>query len=99
MKCFLTRFSDQLVSQNLKVGFELIQVRNGLALGKPTARGITPTGKLEDLEAELAETWVKTRGDEGEAVRVRMVGVGEVVKESWKNGESRKAMEAFIKFF
>ena len=64
-------------------------------MGKPTARGITPLGTIEGLEAELDELWRKTRGAEGAEVRIRMRDVNDTVRKSWREGESRKAMLAF----
>ena len=95
----LIHVTGKIVSLTLKVGFELIQVRNGASVGRPTARGITPTGTLEALNRELADTWAKMRGKEGDIVRKNMENVGEVLRASWREGESRKAMRGLERFF
>ena len=87
-----------LVSLTLGVAFELIQVRNGPSIGKPTYRGITPLGTPEALSAELADTWVRMRGVEGSEMRRKMVGLRQTVTQSWREGESRRAMLSLERF-
>jgi hypothetical protein len=87
------------VSINWRVAFELIQVRTGPSIGKPTYRGVTVLGTTEAIENELREVWAAMRGEEGKAVRQRMEALHDLLRKSKENGLAKKGMTAFEQFF
>ena len=87
------------MSLNFKLSFELIQVRTGPGVNKPTYRGIQHENSLEAVKREMAETWKHMRGPEGDAMRERVEKMGERFEQSWRSGLARENMLQFEKFF
>ena len=71
---------------------ELIQVRTGPGVGRPTYRGITPVDSPEALMAEFAETWKRLRGAEGLQMTMNMRALNKTVRKSKEDGKSYEAM-------
>ena len=80
------------VSIDLAVAIELIQVRTGPVVGRPTYRGITPVDSPEALMAEFTETWKRLRGTEGLQMLMNIRALNKAVKESRRDGMSYKAL-------
>ena len=87
------------MSVNWRVAFELIQVRTGPSIGKPTYRGVTVLGSTEAIENEMREVWAAMRGEEGKAVRRRMEALHDLLRKSKKDGLAKKGMMEFEQFF
>ncbi|KIK53865.1 glycosyltransferase family 1 protein [Collybiopsis luxurians FD-317 M1] len=87
------------VSVGLGLAFELVQVRNGESIGKPTHRGPIVEGTQEAVEAEMTDVWAKMRGEEGQKMRERVVKFGNAMKEDYKDGKARQAMNRVSEFF
>ena len=80
------------VSIDLAVAIELIQVRTGPAVGRPTFRGITPVDSPDALMAEFTETWKRLRGTDGVQMLMNIRALNKAIKESRRNGMSYKAL-------
>jgi hypothetical protein len=87
------------VSVNWRVAFELIQVRTGPSVGKPTYRGPTVLGWTEAIENEMREVWAAMRGEEGKAVRRRMEALHDLLRRSREDGLAKKGITGFEQFF
>ena len=77
---------------DLGVAIELIQVRTGPGVGRPTYRGIIPVDSPEALMAEFAETWKRLRGAEGLQMTMKIRALNKAVRQSWEDGKSHEAM-------
>ena len=73
-------------------------MRTGPGVGKTTHRGIIPLDTPESLSAEFSDTWKRMRGEDGMKMRVKMQALREAMRQSWSDGESRKAMLSFDMF-
>jgi len=80
------------LSIDLGVAIELIQVRTGPGVGRPTYRGITPMDSPGALMAEFAGTWERLRGTEGLQMTMKIRALSKAVRESRKDGKSHEAM-------
>ena len=80
------------VSIDLAVAIELIQVRTGPAVGRPTFRGITPVDSPDALMAEFTETWKRLRDTDGVQMLMNIRALNKAIKESRRNGMSYKAL-------
>ncbi|KIY52796.1 UDP-Glycosyltransferase/glycogen phosphorylase [Fistulina hepatica ATCC 64428] len=85
------------IAVNQKVAFELLQVRNGASIGRKAYRDQEKTisGMLEDVAAEMHDVWKRLRGEEGQAMRQRMIELRQAVKDDRERGEAKRAMEQF----
>lgn len=61
--------------------------------------GTEIVGTEEAVKAELADIWTRMRGEEGVKMRENMAKLKAIHKESWANGEARKAMEGISRFY
>ena len=57
------------VTENLRAGFELFQVRSGEGLKPLHRNGLTPTGSREAVGIEVRETIDLCRGEKGQEIR------------------------------
>ena len=80
------------------VAIELVQVRTGPGVGRPTYRGITPVDSPEALMAEFVETWKRLRGPEGLQMTVNIKALNEAMRDSRKDGKSHEAMMSLGKW-
>lgn len=80
--------------RKFKVGVELIQVKTNLKGRKLSIEGAGEVvGTPAAISAEITEVLERLRGEDGEEIRERMVGLGKRLRESRDSGYSRQAME------
>lgn len=91
------------LTTNLRVGFELIQVRTGAKGMKPLhpSRGaVVPEGTREAVGKEIRAVIEKCRGADGDEVRTNAERVKEEYSKAWtKDGAATKEIEAFMSHF
>ncbi|KAI0363505.1 UDP-Glycosyltransferase/glycogen phosphorylase [Pilatotrama ljubarskyi] len=88
------------LTEQLKVGYELLEVRHGVGLGPILRTGRTLTGSLEAVRAELLDVLQRAFGADGEAKRVRLAGLREKLQDVWEEGGvARREVEAFLDAF
>lgn len=51
------------------------------------------------IKAEMADVWVRVRGEEGKRMRTKMGSLRSICEASWKAGMSRQAMESLAHYF
>ncbi|KAF8305675.1 hypothetical protein DL93DRAFT_304678 [Clavulina sp. PMI_390] len=93
------------VSLNHRIGIELIQVRTGPSVGKPTYRGVQHLGGSPDaIRDELLRVFARMRSnssaeggddDSGDKIRERMEAMRDLFVQSWYEGKARRAMNTF----
>ncbi|KAF9527938.1 hypothetical protein CPB83DRAFT_855468 [Crepidotus variabilis] len=88
-----------ILTLNFQVAFELIQVRTGPSVSRPTYRGPTPLGTHEAILEEMADVWARLRGSEGRQMRDRMELLHEKLKLSWSSGEANADMIKLSQWF
>jgi hypothetical protein len=91
-----------VVTNNFRVAIDLKQVKTfkeGLQRFNKLYDGTIVLGTEEAIKKEMAETWVRVRGKEGDEMRKRMEGLREVAYKSWKEGKSRETMVGLEKYF
>ncbi|KAH7876746.1 uncharacterized protein C8R40DRAFT_115066 [Lentinula edodes] len=86
------------LSVRLKLAYELVQVRNGESIGRPTHRGSIVEGTQEAIEEEMREIWKLMRGKDGAEMRQRVIAFSKAMKIDHWQGAARKAMEGFATF-
>ncbi|KAI0649583.1 UDP-Glycosyltransferase/glycogen phosphorylase [Trametes meyenii] len=88
------------LTDNLRIGYELLEVRNGTGLGPIYRTGRTPSGTLEAVRDELRGVLARVSGEEGEAMRERVRALGGKLRRAWAEdsdeGVARKDVEAFL---
>ncbi|OJT10139.1 UDP-glycosyltransferase 72B1 [Trametes pubescens] len=77
------------ISEQLKVGYELIEVRTGVA-GRHTIyrNGRTPTGTIDAIKAEVCDVLTKAYGPDGAKKRERLAALTRAVMHEWEEGGS-----------
>ncbi len=83
------------IASDLGVAIELMQVRTGESVDRPTIRGVVPVDQKEVRRKGMSEVWERIRGKEGRHIRERVGEVKEIVVNNWRTGGMRKAMEWF----
>lgn len=75
------------ISEQLKVGYELIEVRTGPA-GLHTIRrnGRTPVGTIEAIKSEVSDVLAKAYGPDGAEKRERLATLTHAVTHEWEEG-------------
>lgn len=74
------------VSENLKIGYELLEVRTGHGL-KPIFRtGYTPVGSTEAIKREAREVLAKAFGEDGAGKREKLQVLRQSVNSEWEQG-------------
>ncbi|KAI0745365.1 UDP-Glycosyltransferase/glycogen phosphorylase [Earliella scabrosa] len=77
-------------TDNLQIGYELLEVRSGHGL-KPIYRtGYTPKGTIEAVKAEAREVLAKAFGEDGAQKRARLQELRKKVTSEWEEGGSSK---------
>ena len=77
-------------TDNLQIGYELLEVRSGHGL-KPIYRtGYTPKGTIEAVKAEAREVLAKAFGEDGAQKRARLQELRKKVTSEWEDGGSSK---------
>lgn len=74
------------------MAIELIQVRVGPCIGRPTYREITPLGTPEALFTEFSETWKRLRGADGQKILANIRALSKKVKGSRRDGTAYRAI-------
>ncbi|OJT10140.1 UDP-glycosyltransferase 73C1 [Trametes pubescens] len=75
------------ISEQLKVGYELIEVRTGPAgLHTIYRNGRTPVGTIEAIKAEVRDVLTKAYGPDGAEKRERLVALTHAVTHEWEEG-------------
>lgn len=79
------------LTENLKVAFELIEVRTGVNDMKPILRsGRRATGTKEAVGKEFRQVLTECRGEKGDALRRNALELKGKLKEAWEEGGSSK---------
>lgn len=68
------------------LAFELVQVRTGPCVGKPTHRGVDVVGTPEAIVAEMRSTFARMFSPEGETVRVKVEWTSRALREDRREG-------------
>ncbi|KAL1942706.1 hypothetical protein VTO73DRAFT_4946 [Trametes versicolor] len=86
------------ISEQLKVGYELIEVRTGPAgLHQIYRNGRTPKGTIEALKEEARDVLTKAYGPDGAEKRERLVALTRAVNHEWEEGGSAlRDVKAFL---
>lgn len=86
------------ISEQLKVGYELIEVRTGPAgLHQIYRNGRTPKGTIEALKEEARDVLTKAYGPDGAEKRERLVALTHAVNHEWEEGGSAlRDVKAFL---
>ncbi|TBU37221.1 UDP-Glycosyltransferase/glycogen phosphorylase [Dichomitus squalens] len=85
------------ISDQLQIGYELLEVRTGNGL-KPIYRtGYTPKGTIEAVKAEVRDVLQKAFGEDGAKKRARLEELRKAVNGEWEDGGlSRKEATEFL---
>ncbi|KAG5647511.1 hypothetical protein DXG03_009448 [Asterophora parasitica] len=78
------------LSENLKVAFELLEVRTGLGLQRLHRNGKTPKGTPEAVVEEIRAVVDAARGEEGEKLRKNAEKLKEAFVAAWEDGGAAK---------
>ena len=74
------------VSENLKIGYELLEVRTGHGLKPILRKGYTPIGTVEAVKKEAREVLSNAFGEDGAQKRERLQVLQKAVNQEWKEG-------------
>ena len=87
------------MSWNLKIAYELFEVRTGDDGLKPVYRlGHAPTGTISAIQQEARDVFGKAFGEDGDVKRVNVLALKKAFDSSWEEGgASRRELEAFMK--
>ncbi len=85
------------ITDNLQIGYELLEVRTGPGL-KPIYRtGYTPSGTIEAIQAEVREVLAKAFSEDGAKKRARLEELRKKVTTEWEDGgSSKRDVSAFL---
>ena len=85
------------LSERIKVGYELIQVRTGHGLRRIYRTGVTPTGTLEAIEEEARSVLTLAFGPDGARKREKLQHIREEFCAAWsQTGDSRRSAEELL---
>ncbi len=86
------------ISEQLKVGYELIEVRTGPAgLHQIYRNGRTPKGTIEALKEEARDVLTKAYGPDGTEKRQRLAALTHAATREWEEGGSAlRDVKAFL---
>ncbi|KAI0671992.1 hypothetical protein C8Q78DRAFT_1077581 [Trametes maxima] len=85
------------LTDTLRIAYELLEVRHGTGLGPVFRTGAQPSGTLDAVKAELQGVLAQAFGDDGEAKRARLKGLGAAVGGAWaEGGPARREVEEFL---
>lgn len=80
----------------LRIGVELLQVRNGYNIGRGTASGVFVHGTEGAIRDEITRVFESLRGELGTRLRARVKQMKGEVEEDRQHGESRLAMDKLL---
>ena len=85
------------ISDQLQIGYELLEVRTGEGL-KPIYRtGYAPKGTVDAVKAEVRDVFKKAFGEDGAKKRARLEAVRKGVRGEWEEGgSSLRDVSAFL---
>ena len=78
------------VAENLKIGYELLEVRSGAGLLPTYRTGYTPKGTVEAVKAEAHEVLAKAFGEDGAKRRANLEELRRKVNSEWDDGGAAK---------
>ena len=85
------------LSENLDVGFELIEVRHGVGAGKIYRNGRVPVATVDAVKAEMWDVLERAYGEEGARKRANLSEVQKKLQAAWaEDGIARREVEAFL---
>ena len=85
------------LSENLDVGFELIEVRHGVGAGKIYRNGRVPVATVDAVKAEMWDVLERAYGEEGARKRAKLSEVQKKLQAAWaEDGIARREVEAFL---
>ena len=85
------------LSENLDVGFELIEVRHGVGAGKIYRNGRVPVATVDAVKAEMRDVLERAYGEEGARKRANVLSVQKKLQAAWaEDGIARREVEAFL---
>lgn len=73
-------------------------MRNGENIGRRTHRGPIVQGTQKVVEQEMRNIWKLMRGEDGAQMRQRVIDFNRAMREDYRNGAARQAMEGFSDF-
>ena len=85
------------VADNLKIGYELLEVRSGAGLLPIYRTGYAPKGTVEAVKAEVHEVLAKAFGEDGARKREKLQVLRKTLQNAWsEDGVARRDVEAFL---
>ncbi|KAI9066607.1 glycosyltransferase family 1 protein [Trametes sanguinea] len=85
------------ISEVLKVGYELIEVRTGYGLHPLHRNGRKPVGTIDAVKAETKDVLTKAFGDDGAQKREKLLALTRAFKQEWEEGgASWRDVHAFL---
>ena len=88
------------ITDNLGIGYELIEVRTGPGLGPIYRTGVTPLGTIDALRAEAKVILGHAFGPDGEIKRAKVEKLRGELAHAWSDeGASRKGLHNFLDSF
>ncbi|TFY68837.1 hypothetical protein EVJ58_g770 [Rhodofomes roseus] len=88
------------VSEKLKIGYELLETRNGPGLRRAHRLGNAPQGTLEAFVAEARDVMRKALGEDGVRKHRNVQRLRREVGQAWsKRGTSKRAVEDLLSSF
>jgi len=104
MICWPFSFNHSLnavrVSEGLKIGYELLETRNGPGLKRAHRLGKAPQGTLEAFIAEARDTLRRALGEDGVRKQRNVQRLRREVVQAWsRRGSSRRAVEDLLSSF
>ncbi|KAH9930284.1 uncharacterized protein B0H18DRAFT_873192, partial [Fomitopsis serialis] len=104
MICWPFSFNHSLnavrVSEGLKIGYELLETRNGPGLKRAHRLGKAPQGTLEAFIEEARDTLRRALGEDGVRKQRNVQRLRREVAQAWsRRGSSRRAVEELLNSF
>ena len=85
------------LSENLDVGFELIEVRHGAGAGKIYRTGRVPVATVDAVKEEMRDVLERAYGEEGARKRANVLSVQKKLQAAWaEDGIARREVETFL---
>ena len=78
------------ITDNLQIGYELLEVRSGAGLLPIYRTGYTPKGTVEAVKAEAHEVLAKAFGEDGAKRRANLEELRKKVNSEWDDGGAAK---------
>ncbi|KAI9067516.1 glycosyltransferase family 1 protein [Trametes sanguinea] len=85
------------LAEELRVAYELVEVRHGAGLGTVHRTGRTPRGTVEAVKSEIRDVLARAFGGDGEEKRARLGLLRSELQAAWaEGGVARREVEAFL---